>query len=449
MKIFFVSLGCDKNLVDSEKMLGILSGRGYEFTDDEEDADIIIINTCCFIGDAKEESISEIIRLGELKKTGKLKCLIAGGCLAQRYMDEIFANLPELDAVIGTMSIGSIAEVLDEALGNISSGNADQKVSRAEALDVKPYSDMKRSLTTGGHYAYLKIAEGCNKRCTYCIIPYVRGSYRSIPMEDLLSEAEQLAMQGVKELILVAQETTLYGTDIYGHKCLPELLRKLCGIDGLKWIRILYAYPEEITDELIDTIASEDKICRYLDLPIQHISDEILRKMGRKTTRKSIEELIGKIRERIPGMCLRTTLISGFPGETREEFEELYRFVNETEFDRLGVFTYSAEEGTPAAQMQDQVPYDIAARRRDELMELQQAVTFDINETHVGEKLDVLIEGYLPEDGIYVGRTYRDAPGVDGLFFVKASRELMTGDMVRAEVTEANGYDLSGVMIDE
>ena len=417
MKIFFVSLGCDKNLVDSEKMLGILSERGYEFTDDENEADIIIINTCCFIGDAKEESISEIIRLGALKETGKLKCLIAGGCLAQRYMDEIFADLPELDAVIGTMSIGRIAEVLDETLGNISKGSAGVKTAASDPLDAKPYSAPRRSLTTGGHYAYLKIAEGCNKRCTYCIIPYVRGNYRSIPMEDILQEARELAEKGVKELILVAQ--------------------------------VLYAYPEEITDELIEVMASEEKICRYLDLPIQHASDDILRRMGRKTSKKSIEELISKLRERIPAIALRTTLISGFPGETQEEFEELYRFVNETEFDRLGVFTYSAEEGTPAAEMPDQVPAETAAARRDELMELQQAVTFDLNESHVGEILDVLIEGYLPEDGIYVGRTYRDAPGVDGLFFVKASRELMTGDMVKARVTEAQGYDLSGVMTDE
>lgn len=449
MKIFFVSLGCDKNLVDSEKMLGILSERGYEFTDDENEADIIIINTCCFIGDAKEESISEIIRLGALKETGKLKCLIAGGCLTQRYMDEIFADLPELDAVIGTMSIGRIAEVLDETLGNISKGSAGVKTAASDPLDAKPYSAPHRSLTTGGHYAYLKIAEGCNKRCTYCIIPYVRGNYRSIPMEDILQEARELAEKGVKELILVAQETTLYGVDLYGHKALPELLKKLCEIEGFRWIRVLYAYPEEITDELIEVMASEEKICRYLDLPIQHASDDILRRMGRKTSKKSIEELISKLRDRIPAIALRTTLISGFPGETQEEFEELYRFVNETEFDRLGVFTYSAEEGTPAAEMPDQVPAETAAARRDELMELQQAVTFDLNESHVGEILDVLIEGYLPEDGIYVGRTYRDAPGVDGLFFVKASRELMTGDMVKARVTEAQGYDLSGVMTDE
>ncbi|MBO7530905.1 MAG: 30S ribosomal protein S12 methylthiotransferase RimO [Lachnospiraceae bacterium] len=444
MKILFVSLGCDKNLVDSEKMLGILSKRGYEFTDDEAEAEVIVVNTCCFIGDAKEESIGELIRLGKLKDDGKLKVLIATGCLAQRYSSEIFDDLPEVDAVMGTMSIESIGDIVEEALSK-----KEEKISKIDPLDAKPYSDSHRSLTTGGHYAYLKIAEGCNKRCTYCIIPYVRGSYRSIPMEDIVKEAEELSAAGVKELILVAQETTLYGTDLYGKKSLPELLKKLCEIDGIRWIRLLYAYPEEITDEMIDVIASEDKICKYLDLPIQHSENTILRRMGRKTSKESIEALIEKLRQRIPGMCLRTTLISGFPGETEDEFEELYRFVNETEFDRLGVFTYSAEEGTPAAEMPDQVPSETAIRRRDEIMELQQAVSFDLNESHVGEILEVLIEGYLPEDRIYVGRTYRDAPGVDGLFFLEADKELMTGDIVKAKVTQALGYDLSGVMINE
>ncbi|MBO4610090.1 MAG: 30S ribosomal protein S12 methylthiotransferase RimO [Lachnospiraceae bacterium] len=448
MKILFVSLGCDKNLVDSEKMLGILSKCGYEFTDDEAEAEVIVVNTCCFIGDAKEESIGELIRLGRLKEDGKLKVLIATGCLAQRYSSEIFDDLPEVDAVIGTMSIDSIGDVVEEALGKKEESKED-KISKIDPLDAKPYSDSHRSLTTGGHYAYLKIAEGCNKRCTYCIIPYVRGSYRSIPVEDIVKEAEELSAAGVKELILVAQETTLYGTDLYGKKSLPDLLKKLCAIEGIRWIRLLYAYPEEITDELIDVIASEDKICKYLDLPIQHSENTILRRMGRKTSKESIEALIEKLRQRIPGMCLRTTLISGFPGETEEEFKELYRFVNETEFDRLGVFTYSAEEGTPAAEMPDQIPSEVAARRRDEIMELQQAVSFDLNESHVGEVLEVLIEGYLPEDRIFVGRTYRDAPGVDGLFFLEADKELMTGDIVKAKVTQALGYDLSGVMINE
>lgn len=448
MKILFVSLGCDKNLVDSEKMLGILSKRGYEFTDDEAEAEVIVVNTCCFIGDAKEESIGELIRLGRLKENGKLKVLIAAGCLAQRYSSEIFDDLPEVDAVIGTMSIESVADIVEEALRK-RENSEEEKLSRVDPLDAKPYSDPHRSLTTGGHYAYLKIAEGCNKRCTYCIIPYVRGSYRSIPMEDIIKEAEELSAAGVRELILVAQETTLYGTDLYGKKSLPELLKKLCAIDGIRWIRLLYAYPEEITDEMIDVIASEDKICKYLDLPIQHSENGILRRMGRKTSKESIEALIEKLRQRIPGMCLRTTLISGFPGETEDEFRELYRFVNETEFDRLGVFTYSAEEGTPAAEMPDQIPSETAERRRDEIMELQQAVSFDLNESHVGEVLEVLVEGYLPEDRIYVGRTYRDAPGVDGLFFLEADKELMTGDIVKAKVTQALGYDLSGVMINE
>ena len=448
MKILFVSLGCDKNLVDSEKMLGILSKHGYEFTDDEAEAEVIVVNTCCFIGDAKEESIGELIRLGRLKENGKLKVLIAAGCLAQRYSSEIFDDLPEVDAVIGTMSIESVADIVEEALRK-RENSEEEKLSRVDPLDAKPYSDPHRSLTTGGHYAYLKIAEGCNKRCTYCIIPYVRGSYRSIPMEDIIKEAEELSAAGVRELILVAQETTLYGTDLYGKKSLPELLKKLCAIDGIRWIRLLYAYPEEITDEMIDVIASEDKICKYLDLPIQHSENGILRRMGRKTSKESIEALIEKLRQRIPGMCLRTTLISGFPGETEDEFRELYRFVNETEFDRLGVFTYSAEEGTPAAEMPDQIPSETAERRRDEIMELQQAVSFDLNESHVGEVLEVLVEGYLPEDMIYVGRTYRDAPGVDGLFFLEADKELMTGDIVKAKVTQALGYDLSGVMINE
>ncbi|MBO4882264.1 MAG: 30S ribosomal protein S12 methylthiotransferase RimO [Lachnospiraceae bacterium] len=448
MKILFVSLGCDKNLVDSEKMLGILSKRGYEFTDDEAEAEVIVVNTCCFIGDAKEESIGELIRLGRLKEDGKLKVLIATGCLAQRYSSEIFDDLPEVDAVIGTMSIESIGDIVEEALRK-KEGSKEEKISKIDPLDTKPYSDPHRSLTTGGHYAYLKIAEGCNKRCTYCIIPYVRGSYRSIPMEDIVKEAEELSAAGVRELILVAQETTLYGTDLYGKKSLPELLKKLCAVDGIRWIRLLYAYPEEITDEMIDVIASEDKICKYLDLPIQHSENSILRRMGRKTSKESIEALIEKLRQRIPGMCLRTTLISGFPGETEDEFKKLYRFVNETEFDRLGVFTYSAEEGTPAAEMPDQIPSETAQRRRDEIMELQQAVSFDLNESHVGEILEVLIEGYLPEDRIYVGRTYRDAPGVDGLFFLEADKELMTGDIVKAKVTQALGYDLSGVMINE
>ena len=447
MKIFLISLGCDKNLVDSEKMLGILFSRGHEFTDDESDADIIILNTCCFIGDAKEESIAEIERLAAIKREGDLKLLIISGCLAQKYKEEISAEFPEVDIILGTMSVGSIGDIIDEALEKKASDAG--VISQYDPLDSKPYSNPLRSLTTGGHYAYLKIAEGCNKRCTYCIIPSLRGPYRSIPMEDLLKEAEDLAERGVKELILVAQETTVYGTDIYGKKSLPELLRKLCKIEGFRWIRILYAYPEEIDDEFIDCIASEDKVCKYLDIPIQHCSDSILAKMGRKTTKASIESLIKKLRERVPGIALRTSLITGFPGETQEDYEELYRFVNEIEFERLGVFTYSLDEDTPSAHFEGQVPEETAAARRDELMELEQAVIFDLNDSHVGEKLEVIIEGFLPEEGVYVGRTYRDAPDVDGLFFLESDRELMTGDMVMALVKESRGYDLFGEMINE
>ncbi len=448
MKIFLISLGCDKNLVDSEKMLGILSKRGYEFTDDEEDADIIILNTCCFIGDAQEESISEIERLAGYKREGKLKLLVLAGCLAQRYQDQIFDEYPEVDDIIGTMSIESIDRVIEESLRKKESGD-DERISKYDPLDSKPYSSPVRSITTGGHYAYLKIAEGCDKRCTYCVIPYVRGPYRSVPMDDLLTEALMLAEKGVRELILVAQETTVYGTDIYGKKCLPELLRKLCAIDGFEWIRILYAYPEEIDDELIDVIASEKKICNYLDIPIQHCNDKILARMGRKTKKSSIEALIGKLREKVPGIALRTSLITGFPGETQEDFEELYRFVNECEFERLGVFTYSCDEETPSAHFDGRVPEDIAEKRRDEIMELEQAVIFDLNDSHVGEKLQVLIEGFLPDEGVYVGRTYRDAPDVDGLFFLESERELMTGDIVSAEVKESRGYDLFGILINE
>ena len=428
-------------------MLGILFSRGHEFTDDEADADIIILNTCCFIGDAKEESIAEIERLSAIKREGHLKLLVVCGCLAQRYKDEISSEFPEVDIILGTMSIGKLGSIIDKALENEASDTG--AVSVYDPLDIKPYSNSLRSLTTGGHYAYLKIAEGCDKRCTYCIIPSLRGPYRSIPMDELLDEAAQLAKNGVKELILVAQETTVYGKDLYGKKTLPELVGKLCDIEGIRWIRILYAYPEEIDDEFIEMMASEEKVCKYLDIPIQHCSDRVLAKMGRRTTRASIEALIKKLREKVPGIALRTSLITGFPGETQEDYEELYRFVNEYEFERLGVFTYSREEETPSADFEDQVPGETAAFRRDELMELQQAVIFDLNDSYIGEKLEVIIEGFLPDEGVYVGRTYRDAPDVDGLIFLESGRELMTGDMVMARVKESRGYDLFGEMINE
>ncbi len=442
MDILFISLGCDKNLADTEMMLGILQKKGFGFTDDEEKADIVIVNTCCFIGDAKEESIGTLLEMAQLRKAGKLKALIATGCLAQRYQEEIQKEIPEVDALVGTAAIGEIGDALEEVL----SGNGRN---RYRNLDAPPASCRDRIVTTGGHYAYLKIAEGCDKRCTYCIIPKVRGRYRSIPMESLVEEAGVLAGGGVKELILVAQETTLYGTDLYGRKSLPELLWKLAAIPGIRWIRVLYCYPEEITEELIDVIAREPKVCHYLDIPIQHASDEILRRMGRRTNEEQLRRQIAMLRERIPDICLRTTLISGFPGETQEDFEELYRFVNEMEFDRLGVFPYSQEEDTVAAAMPDQIAEDVKAFRRDELMELQQAIAFERAGDMIGRELTVMVEGKVADEDVYVTRTYRDAPDVDGYLFLHTDRELMSGDFVRALVTDFNEYDLIGEIVSQ
>ena len=418
-------------------MIGLLSERGYEFTDDEAEAEAVIVNTCCFIGDAKEESINTLLEMGELRKSGKIKALIASGCLSERYKDEIQKEIPEVDALIGTMSVPDIADTLDKVLKGTPANSF-------RPLSSDPSIRSKRVLTTGGHFAYLKIAEGCDKNCTYCIIPKVRGGYRSVPMEDLVSEAEKLAQDGVKELILVAQETTLYGKDLYGKKSLPELLRRLCKISGLYWIRILYCYPEEITDELIDTIASEKKICHYLDIPIQHASDDILRRMGRWTNQKQLRDMIEKLRDRIPDIALRTTLISGFPGETQEDFEELYRFVNDMEFDRLGVFPYSREEDTVAGEMKNQIDEEVKKFRRDELMELQQEIVFERNDSMPGTILTVMVEGKVADEDTYVTRTYRDAPGVDGYLFLNTTANLMTGDFVKVIVTDTNDYDLIG-----
>lgn len=442
MNILFVSLGCDKNLADTELMLGGLRRRGYSFTDDEAQADIAVVNTCCFIGDAKEESINTLLELAELKDGGKLKALIAAGCLAQRYQEEIRKEIPQVDAVVGTMAIEEIGEAVEEAL-------AGKGRNHFRELNVPLSLSRDRVLTTGGHYAYLKIAEGCGRHCTYCIIPKVRGDYRSIPLEELVAQARALGEGGVRELILVAQETTLYGTDLYGEKRLPRLLQELAKLPEIHWIRILYCYPEEITEELIETIAREPKVCHYLDIPIQHASDRILKRMGRRTTREELTALIGRLRERIPDICLRTTLISGFPGESQEDFEELYRFVNEMEFDRLGVFPYSREEDTAAAGMPDQVPEEIREARRDELMELQQAVAFDRAEEMTGRVLEVMVEGKAADEDVYVTRTYRDAPGVDGYLFLNTTASLMTGDFVKALVTGSNEYDLTGEIYHE
>ena len=440
MNILFVSLGCDKNLVDTEVMLGLLASRGHQMVDSEEIADVIVINTCCFIHDAKEESIQTILEMAEYKKAGSCKAMIVTGCLAQRYKQEIIDEIEEVDAVLGTTSYDKIVEAIDEALAGYTSVEMTD-------IDALPLVESKRLVTTGGHFAYLKIAEGCDKHCTYCIIPKIRGNFRSVPIERLLKEAEDLVAQGVKEIILVAQETTLYGKDLYGEKSLHKLLRELCKISGLRWIRILYCYPEEITDELIQVIKEEDKICNYLDLPIQHASDGILKRMGRRTSKEQLVEIIGKLRKEIPDIAIRTTLITGFPGETQEQHEELMEFVDEMEFDRLGVFTYSPEEDTPAAEMPDQIPEDVKEDRQAELMELQQEIAFDLAEEMIGREVLVMIEGKVADENAYVGRTYKDAPNVDGLIFVESEEELMSGDFARVRITGALECDLMGEII--
>ena len=446
MNILFVSLGCDKNLVDTEVMLGLLAKKGHQMIDDETQADIVIVNTCCFIHDAKEESIQTILEMAQLKETAVLKKLIVTGCLAQRYKEEILEEIPEVDAVLGTTSYDEIAEVIDGLFSESPMERADARMIMKD-VDYLPETQKGRLVTTGGHFAYLKIAEGCDKHCTYCIIPKIRGNFRSVPMEELIDEAKELADQGVKELILVAQETTLYGKDIYGEKSLPRLLKALCKIQGLRWIRILYCYPEEITDELIQVIKEEPKICHYLDLPIQHASDAILKRMGRKTSKEQLISIIGKLREEIPDITLRTTLITGFPGETDEQHEELMEFVDQMEFERLGVFTYSPEEDTPAAEMPDQISEEIKQDRQAELMELQQDIVFDRNEDLIGEEMLVMIEGKVADENAYVGRTYRDAPNVDGLIFVNTDEELVSGDFAKVKVTGAMDYDLIGELL--
>lgn len=442
MKILLVSLGCDKNLVDSEVMLGMLAEKGYTFTNDEAEAEIAVVNTCCFINDAKEESVNAILEMAELKKSGQLKALIVTGCLAQRYQKEIREEIEEVDAIIGTSAIDKIAETIEDAI-------AGESREHMLPLDGKLSGNRKRMVTTGGHYAYLKIAEGCDKRCTYCIIPAIRGEYRSVPMEELTAEAETLAAGGVKELILVAQETTLYGLDLYGEKKLPELLARLCRIPGLYWIRILYCYPEEITDDLIRVIKQEEKICHYLDIPVQHGSDSVLKRMGRKTDGEQIRNMVKKLRKNIPDICLRTTLITGFPGETEKDHEMLMEFVDEMEFDRLGVFTYSPEEGTPASLMPDQVGEDVKEKRRDAIMELQQEIAYEAAGKMEGKSVDAMIEGKIADEDAYVARTYKDAPNVDGYLFIHTDRQLMSGDFVKVRITGSYEYDLIGEICDE
>lgn len=442
MKILFISLGCDKNLADSEEMLGLLTAGGHEITDDETQADAIVINTCCFIKDAKEESVETILEMAEYKKTGSCHALIVTGCMAQRYQKEIIEEVPEVDAVLGTTSYGDIVKALEEAVA----GNHFEEF---RDIDYLPDTGSKRVLTTGGHFGYLKIAEGCDKHCTYCIIPKLRGKFRSVPMERLIAQAEDMAEQGVKELILVAQETTVYGKDLYGKKSLHILLKKLCEIRGIRWIRILYCYPEEIYDELIETIRDEKKICHYLDIPIQHGSDGILKRMGRRTNSKELRDMVHYLRQEIPDIALRTTLITGFPGESEQDFEQLKEFVEELRFDRLGVFTYSREEDTPAAAMEEQVPEEVAEKRRDEIMQIQQKIAFEKTSAQIGRALEVMVEGALPEDGVYITRTYMDAPEVDGYVFVATDWNLMSGDFLNVKITGADEYDLIGEVIEE
>ena len=437
MKIFFISLGCDKNLVDSEMMIGMLAEKGHVITDDEKEAEVVVVNTCCFILDAKQESIDTILQMAELKKNGKMKVLIVTGCLGERYREEIQTEIPQVDAILGTNSFDLITEVIDEVMEG-------KKQNHFNDIQAVPVHGKKRMVTTGGHFAYLKIAEGCDKHCTYCIIPKIRGNFRSVPMDVLVAEAAKLAEDGVKELILVAQETTVYGKDLYGKKALPELLKKLAAIEGVQFIRLLYCYPEEITPELIQVIKEEPKICHYLDMPIQHAADSVLKCMGRRTNNEQLRNIITTLRREIPDICLRTTLITGFPGETTKDFAILKGFVKEMRFDRLGVFPYSAEEGTPAAKMKKQVPSFIKNRRKNIIMKMQQQIAFDKAEEMIGRKLEVLIEGKLPEEGVFIGRTYKDAPNVDGMIFVNSDRELVTGDVVTVGVTDFHEYDLIG-----
>ena len=442
MKILFVSLGCDKNLVDTEDMLGILKNKGFEFTDDEWEADIIAINTCCFIGDAKQESINTILEMAEHKKDARCKVLVVAGCLAHRYQDEIIKEIPEVDAFVGTSSYDKIADMINSVLEEKGISNFVEDANRM------PMVEADRIVTTPGYYEYLKIAEGCDKHCTYCVIPKVRGSFRSFPIEYLVNQTKKLVEGGVKEIILVAQETTLYGVDLYGKKSLPKLLHNLGLIEGLEWIRILYCYPEEINDELIEAIKNEPKVCHYLDMPIQHASDNILKRMGRRTSKQELTDIVAKLRREIPDIALRTTLITGFPGETDVDHEEVMQFIDECEFDRLGVFTYSREEDTVAAQMPDQIDEEIKEKYRDELMQLQQEISADRSAAMIGRIVRVMIEGFIPEDNTYVGRSYKDAPNVDGLVFIECDRELMSGDFIDVKITGSTEYDLIGTIVE-
>lgn len=437
-KLGLVSLGCDKNRVDSEIMLGMLKNT-YEITEEPKEADIIIVNTCGFIESSKQESIDTILEMAEYKKDYNCKLLMATGCLTQRYGEELLKLMPELDIILGVNNYGFLDQYVEKFI------KTRERIMAVDYLD-SGINEGERILTTGfGQTAYLRISEGCSNHCTYCIIPKIRGTYRSRPMEKILEEAKTLADGGVQEVIVVAQDTTRYGTDLYGKKALPELLRKLKEIEGIKWIRVLYLYPEEFTEELIEELKTNEKVVKYLDLPIQHISDGVLKRMARRTKKEDLLSLLRTLRNEIPDLVLRTSLIVGFPGETEEEFKELYDFVDEIEFDKLGVFTYSKEEGTAAALMKEQIRKDVKERRRNLIMERQQEVSRRILERKVGKTYEVLVEG-MGEDGYY-GRSFEMAPEVDGMIFIKTERELMVGSFVNVNIIEALEYDLVGTLV--
>lgn len=442
--IYMASLGCDKNTADSEKMLSILSHRGYMLVNAPEEADAAVVNTCCFIQSATEESIQQLLDLAEYKKD-RLQYLIAVGCMAERFKDDMKKNLPEVDALIGTAGLGQIADVLDDLRG----GKKDVDVFEDINKKFEDQGPVERVITEHPYMEYLKIAEGCDKRCTYCAIPYFKGKYRSVPMERILLEARGLVRNGVKELILVAQETTCYGVDLYGEKRLPQLLQALGRIEGLEWIRLLYCYPEAIDDELIAEMASNPKVLHYVDMPIQHTEDSVLKRMGRRIDHKGIIDVVAKMRAVMPDIAIRSTIITGFPGETQEDHANLMETLASLKLDHVGAFTYSREEGTPAFDFPDQVEEEMKESYRDDIMELQAEISNEHNENLVGKELDVLIEGYLPDDGVYMGRTYRDAPEVDSFVWVKADRELMSGSIVPVQITDHNEYDLFADLVEE
>lgn len=435
-KVSMVSLGCSKNLVDAEEMLGVLEDNDFEITDSEEDADVMIVNTCAFIDSAKQESIACILELAKYKEQDKNRILVVTGCMSQRYKEELLHEIPEVDIVVGTNEYDKIAEI-------IKNYNNEQN-EKIHCSDVYMNTRLRRVVTTPSYMAYLKIAEGCDNCCTYCVIPSIRGKYRSRSIEEIIKEAKSLAKGGARELIIIAQDTTRYGIDLYGEYKLPELLKRLCDIEGVHWLRLHYCYPELITDDLIDTIAAEEKICNYIDIPIQHCNDEILKLMGRKTNKKEICDLIKKLRERIPGVVLRTSLIAGFPGETEEQFDELREFVTEAEFDRLGVFAYSQEEGTPAARLLGQLDEDEKLARQEMIMVDQAAVSEALNQKKIGKVFEVLVEGYDAIIKKFYGRTYGDSEEIDGKVFFTASVKPRPGDFVKVKILDYTEYDLYG-----